>query len=379
MDLKPQFDQFIESIRLTPAQRGDLKTAHRTLRERLTNDEALAPIIVSTFLQGSYRRFTATRPRNEQRADADVIVVTKLHESSYTPQQAHAVFVPFFERHYKGKYEFQGRSIGISMSKADLDVVVTSAPSETERSLLKSLSVATDESLDEAEAEGWRLTKSWAPASARGLLYSEQAVAAEPEWKLAPLRIPDRDAARWDDTHPLEQLRWAREKNARCNKHFLNVVKAVKWWRRLNPEPKYPKGYPVEHMVGDCCPDGIQSVAEGVTRTLEGMVERYHLDVLLGRTPVAPDRGVPGHNVLGRVTPSEFAAFYAKVAAAAAVARQAYDCPRAKESAGFWQQLWPTFPDPPEQGGGGDGGRGPDQGGFSQRGGPTVLSGQRFG
>jgi hypothetical protein len=142
------------------------------------------------------------------------------------------------------------------------------------------------------------------------VLYATHSIAAEPEWKLRPLRIPDREAARWDDTHPLEQLQWAREKNARCNKHFLNVVKALKWWRRLNPDPKHPKGYPVEHIIGDCCPDGIRSVAEGVTRTLEQIVERYEVDVLLGRTPVAPDRGVPGHNVLRRVSPSDFKAFY---------------------------------------------------------------------
>lgn len=58
------------------------------------------------------------------------------------------------------------------------------------------------------------------------------------------------------------------------NGHYVNVVKAIKWWRRLNAAPPYPKGYPLEHLIGISCPDGIASVAEGVVRTLEDIRDR---------------------------------------------------------------------------------------------------------
>ena len=49
----------------------------------------------------------------------------------------------------------------------------------------------------------------------------------------------------------------------------MNVVKALKWWRLLDRPGEYPKGYPLEHIIGACCPDGIASVAEGVARAFD--------------------------------------------------------------------------------------------------------------
>ena len=47
------------------------------------------------------------------------------------------LFVPFLEKHYKDKYRIQGRSIGISLSYVDLDIVPTSAPGESETGVLQ--------------------------------------------------------------------------------------------------------------------------------------------------------------------------------------------------------------------------------------------------
>jgi len=45
----------------------------------------------------------------------------------------------------------------------------------------------------------------------------------------------------------------------------VNVVRSIKWWRHEHADelPKYPKGYPLEHMIGHVLPDGIDSVPEG--------------------------------------------------------------------------------------------------------------------
>ncbi len=83
----------------------------------------------------------------------------------------------------------------------------------------------------------------------------------------APLLIPDREAKKWIETNPLAQIQWTQRKNALCNSHYINVVKSLKWWQINNFHdgnlPKYPKGYPLEHIIGFCCPDDISSVAKG--------------------------------------------------------------------------------------------------------------------
>ncbi len=348
MQLEAQFDTFLQDIRLTTAQRKELKDGHQRLRARLFADAELAPRFVNTFLQGSYRRHTAVRPKGDKRADVDVVVVTKLSEDQFTPQKAMDLFRPFLDRHYEGKWRQQGRSIGIEMAAVDFDLVITSAPSEAEIMEYQAASISTDEDL--VEALDWRLNDLWKPMSER---FSDQwkshndlALKAAPEWKLQPLRIPDLDARKWTPTHPLEQHRWTLDKNRNTNKHFVNVVKALKWWRLESyPDCKHPKGFPLERIVGDCCPNGIDTVAEGVVATLEEIVRKYQPLVMLGQKPILMDYGVPEHDVLKRLSYDQFEAFYKQSAEAANLARRAFDADEQGESRDLWAQLFgPKFP-----------------------------------
>lgn len=126
------FSDFLADIRLQQNHRDELKTGHTTLQNRLWADEDLSKIIVNTFLQGSYHRATAIRPHGGKRADVDIVVVTKIPEST-NPEDAMALFKPFLDKHYKDKWELQGRSIGISMSYVDLDLVITPRPKRTKK------------------------------------------------------------------------------------------------------------------------------------------------------------------------------------------------------------------------------------------------------
>lgn len=343
MKIDAYFNDFLCDIRLTPSQKDDLIKGHKTLRDRLKADETLKSIIVSTFLQGSYRRATAVRPLNGKRADVDIIVVTNLDRHALTPQEAIDEFVPFVDKYYKGKYEIQGRSIGIELSYVDLDIVITSAPSEVDTAALQSRSVTSDLMLEDfTSSYEWRLSKSWSePDFQREYASLSATVHAEAEWKTSPLWIPDRDAEEWVETHPLEQIRWTRDKNKNTNRHYVNVVKALKWWLTLKLTTlKYPKGYPIEHMIGDCCPDNIASVAEGVCKTLEAIVSRYQTDHLLNRTPSLPDRGVPSHNVWKRVSAVDFASFYDSVKTYSKIAREAFDAAKLKTQVDKWRELF---------------------------------------
>ena len=207
-----------------------------------------------------------------------------------------------------------------------------------------------------AEALDWKLHRSWVSLSSRGRADARSLLAeasSQAEWKAQPLRIPDREANAWEWTHPLEQIRWTRDKNARTNRHFVNVVKTLKWWRlEKHPEPKHPKGFPLERLIGECCPDGIDSVAEGLTMTLEKIVSEYALLVQVGGKPSLPDYGVPTHDVFKRISADDFRKFYEQVQDGADLARRALDSSDRTESGDLWRELLGSkFPSPPNGGG----------------------------
>jgi len=343
MELPNYFEKFLREIRPTQPQKDDLIQGHNTLRTRLREHDKFKDLIVTTFLQGSYRRFTLVRPVGEELADVDVVVATNINTDEYTePDKAMDLFVPFLREHYSGKYRRQGRSFGISLSYVSLDLVIVSVPSLAAVEILKSEAVSCNDTLE--EAKDWRLVPSWIPESQRHHPNGQTMVVKareEQEWKADPILIPDREVGKWVQTNPIEQMKWTHAKNARCNGYYLGVVKALKWWQRVNPDvPSSPSGYPLEHIVGYCCPDWISSVGEGIVRSLEGFVSSFHSNVLLHSVPELPDHGVPGSNVLKRVTPSEFSALFESIENAAVVARNAIDADTVKKSADLWRQLF---------------------------------------
>ncbi|MBW7876637.1 MAG: nucleotidyltransferase [Candidatus Cloacimonetes bacterium] len=375
MELDQQFKEFLAEIRPTDNQKNDMKKGHTLLRERLMQFEKLKPIIVTSFIQGSYRRSTAVRPKSDKRSDVDIVVVTNLPEAKYTPNQAMGLFKPFLNTHYKDKWRTQGRSFGIELSYVELDLVITSAPSEVDQENYRCDAVSGIDLLE--DVPDWRFNASWKSIHNR-VGYSElmKKAASEPEWKLNPLRIPDRNSGNWENTHPLEQIRWTRDKNCNTNGHFVNVVKALKWWRLENySEPKHPKGFPLERLIGECCPDEICSVAQGIVETLEKIRDKYQVTVLSNSKPRLSDYGVPEHDVFKRISADDFAKFYEQVKEGAALARKAYDYNSKSESGKLWRELLgDKFPLPPEE----KKSQNNSSGGFTQPTGPAVPRSGRF-
>ena len=362
MELPTYFTRFLKEIRPTEKQREKCKTGHQTLRDRLDEDTNLKPILVSTFLQGSYRRATAVRPKGEAKLDVDIIAVTRLNCYDYPdPDKAMDKFVPFLKKHYKGKYQRQGRSFGIELSYVNLDLVITSAPSEAEVEVYESKAVRTDLTLE--DVNDWLLIKSWIPPSERINQTAFLESIRGKEWQTEPLWIPNRDAGDWEETHPVEQIKWTSKKNANCNKHYVNIVKAIKWWQRVHHEDDRPKGYPLEHLVGVCCPDSITSVAKGITLTLEAIVANYGAYALRKQTPFLPDHGVPHHNVFDRVDGEDFSEFYEHAKDAAEIARDALDAEEKEKSIEKWQELFgskfPNSGDSDDNGNRGNSSKGP--------------------
>ena len=325
MELDNQLREMVKKISPTDTQQKELRDGHIRLRERLMSDEPLKQLIVGTFLQGSYRRHTGIKPEADDKPDVDVVAVTRLDSRHCAPEAALNTFVPFLNRHYPGKWKKKGRSIGIEMSKVKLDVVPTSAPSEVEERALREF-LRNDDAAD--------------------LSFRSSDL-----WKETPLWIPDREALVWQRTHPLEQIRWTHEKNARTNGHYIHVVKLVKWWLQTqHPDLEYPRSYPLEHIVGDCCPDDVTSLAQAFTETLEEIERRYRPCVSAGTVPKLPDRGVPEQNVLKRIKPGDFRRFHEKCDVTAKVARQALESTDEAESANLWSRIFgASYPVLPNQ------------------------------
>lgn len=342
--LPSYFDQYLKDIRPTQNQRDECKTGHEALRERLHNDEPLKEVVVDTFLQGSYRRATAVRPAGGVKSDVDVITVTNLDKAKYTPRQAMNLFIPFLEKHYKGRWEAKGRAFGISLSYVELDLVITAAPSEAQTESWRQLA-----GLSESDIIGdtkWEPADAWFPEGLFDSSITERAAA----WKLEPLDIPDREANEWDRTDPLAQIAATWAKSRGTNRHYVNVVKAVKWWKvAQQPDMDYPKGYPLEHLLWVSCPNGITSIAQGVVSALEDIANRYKVHADTGQVPFVPDHGVPEHNVLGRLSVEDFQEFHRRICEAANHARDAFNESNVCESAEKWRLLFGSkFPLCPE-------------------------------
>lgn len=380
MKLEPQFREFLREIRPTDIQQEDWKSGAKTLRNRLAQDPGLKDILEETFLQGSIRRSTAIRPSGGKRPDVDIVVVTNIDYNQTTPHQAMDRFKPFLDKHYKDKWRPQGRSFGIELSHVDMDLVITALPrtvqvvnerqaaSIADRAALANIyrSAAATSFATLEEDTSWRLNPRWQDSRAfsdlDGLNRQLGSVMNEglkdevtDLWKNEPLWLPDRDTKTWGRTHPLLQISWTAEKNRNTNKTYLHIVRAIKWWRLEIAEklPKYPKGYPLEHMVGHLLRDGADlSTAQGIVEVFESFRDKWLLTARSHQVPQLCDHGVPEHNVLARLSTQDFQDFVEVISGFATLARKAFDSLDASESGKLWQQIFGAeFPLPGPNGG----------------------------
>jgi len=363
------FIDFLAEIRLTEALKSACQEKHLELRRLLQADSDLAAVIIDAFLQGSYRRDTSVRPLNPsdgtEHVDVDLVVVTTLDPNAYTPDMVVTKLMPFLNRNFRGRWTRNDRSIKIAFADTPitLDLVTTAAPSMIQEAIkaAESRRPGTGGMLPLSRR---KLDEPSDILSFRRALSEVRKAVGNEDWREDALLIPDRELKTWVKTHPIAQIEWTTRKNSSTSGHYINIVKAVKWWRRRNTKPEHPKGYPLEHLIGAMCPDHVDSVAEGLTHSLEAAVLTFQR----GDKPVLPDHGVPEHDVLRRVTVADFAAFLGVLRSAASLARRAMDSPTVPESASTWRELLgPEFPVP-------------DGGGFTKRvAASTITTTGRYG
>ncbi len=311
MKLPSYFKDFLAEIEPSPSYKEDQQSGHKTLRKRLATDGDFKSIHVNTFLQGSYKRNTAIHPGK----DVDIVVVTSLDPDTTTAADANSRLGKCLKRYYE-KVEPQNRSFCVTLSYVTMDVVLaTSRHLKQQAALLESLCRA--DALENVSA-----------------------------WAEHPLLIPDRDLGRWVETHPKRQLAWTTDLNAECGGYFVPLVKMFKWWRKeAYDSPKYPKGYVLERLAGECVDKTKRDHAEGFVQLLENLHTRFSAYASLGSVPTLPDAGVPSHNVAHRLSADDFKIFMAKVAIALPLARDALAADEVQKSAELWRKIFGTkFP-----------------------------------
>jgi len=351
------FSDFLSEIRLSDKQLADLRTAHRELRQRLKDDDITKDLLVDSFLQGSYARSTGIKPEAGHKVDVDVVAVTNIDHSTTKAREAFDVVLPFVAKYYS-IYEQQSRSIGISLDSVDLDFVITASPSEETKDEIRKANLGFAFTVEDLGIQNSVSKDSSMRSDEKdSLLRFFNSDEKDNGWRSEPLLVPDYDDNEWHRTHPLEQIRWTSSKNQACNGHYINVVRAIKWWKRVNmPNAKYPKSYPLEHFIGFCCPDAIDNVADGIVKTLETIVLKYPTK------PFLSDHGVPEHDVFEKLSDDDYNVFYTEVCKAAPIARAAYNAEEVKDSVILWRKFFADCDEFPEYNG-----RNNTTGGFTPR------------
>ena len=242
------FLRFLSDIEPSDSTKASAKSAHENLRSFLQDHEIFKEYHVKTFLSGSYKRNTAIRPKTrdgeKERPDIDIIVVTN-HTLSDDPQEV----ITLLYNTLKNKYpdiRKQSRSVGITTSTVDMDVVPIIAPF--------------------------------------GLN--------------SKLYIPDRKLDNWLETNPPGHTEWTTEINKNFDGRFKPTVKLFKWWRRENPTiNKKPKGFVLECIAAECMDPDVDQYPELFVGMFENIVSNYSTDIRLGNVPHIEDPSVSGNDV----------------------------------------------------------------------------------
>lgn len=330
------FVDFVSNINLRQHVKNELMDQYKILMNRLRS-EPIGEHIIAVFLQGSVARDTAIKSINEDKSDIDIVVVTDFvctdnanNTDIYkkSPEQALNAFRPFLNKYYSGKWKKQGRSLGIEMSNCCIDLVPTALPSMEMKKFLREVFSNTDAYSKEMFSESY---------------VSQQLVNCSQKnkaWKNDYLMIPDREAKKWDKTHPLEQIRWANEKHGSTNYNYKKVVRSLKWWNKNFVDIDGIKSYPLEHFIGECCPDNKTfNLERSVYESIVAMAEY---------SPVKPymaDRGVAEHDVFARVDETNYQEFIKILKVVAKKAKEAYFNEDKKQSSLLWREIFGTeFP-----------------------------------
>jgi hypothetical protein len=284
-----RFTELLDDIEPSKTTKSNASSGHQGIREHLEFHDTYKRF-VRAFLSGSYARDTAIRPTatadGKERPDVDIIVVTN-HIQSDNPDTVL-------------------RALARALESGD-------DPYAVERINKRSVRVVT-----------WAAEMDVVPV-----------IAANGSFLIA-----DRETGQWKLTNPPAHTDWSSQQNTAFNGRFKRLVKLFKWWRRVNPSGRRPKGFVLEVLVAQHAPKDETHWGEAFAKLLENIYATYRFSAALGLKPTIHDPGMPGNDILSKVTAAQWKDFIEKVRVYAEIARRAQSADDIEEATRLWRRVF---------------------------------------
>lgn len=299
--LNSLFDQFLSNIEPDKDAVAYAQEAHKPVRDFLEHDEDFGKYVESTFLYGSYRRYTAVGDIK----DVDIVVIINVDpdDEVNTPQKVLRRLKTALARYYDDPENpaYQRRSIRVNDPLPDnpdvlmtLDIIPAVAPNGADQ----------------------------------------------------PLKVPDREARTWIQSHPKGHIDTtsALNRDEYSGGRFVPLVKMMKsWWRyqceERQPEverPK-PKGFWVECLAAESFDPTQRSWADHFIAVLRKISERFDG---VSEVPQLQDPGLPDQALRTSMTFEEFRVFMCAVNDSLRLAITARDRVDYLESSVVWRDIF---------------------------------------
>jgi hypothetical protein len=152
--------------------------------------------------------------------------------------------------------------------------------------------------------------------------------------------LSDRDLGHWRATNPPGHTTWSATQNRLFGERFKPLVKMLKWWRRQNPSGKRPKGFVLEVLVSKHAPREETHYGEAFAKTLENIYSSYRYLADLGLKPTIEDPGLPGSDILSKVSVTDWRNFIDRMRVHAEYAMRAQTTEDMEEATRLWRKLF---------------------------------------
>lgn len=282
-----RFTELLSDIEPSPTTQRASSSAHTSVRNFLKSHPKFKDRWEGDFLAGSYARSTAIRPKKTEdgyeRPDVDIIMVTSFSTENH-PDDVLDELGSALDDGYTVE-RINKRSVRVVTGSAEIDVV---------------------------------------PVVEAGSHY----------------QLPDRDLGSWKATNPPAHNDWSRDQNEVFNGRFKPLVKLFKWWRRENRTGKRPKGFVLEVLVSKHSPADETHYGEAFARMLESIYASYGKLASLGIKPTIDDPGLPGNDILSKVSITDWKSFIERVRVHAGFARRAQQEGDMEEATRLWRRLF---------------------------------------
>lgn len=285
-----RFTELLQDIEPSSTTKTRASGGHTNIRDHLRTQAKFKDRYITSFLSGSYARDTSIRPRissdGQERPDVDIIVVT----SFSTDDHPNAVLKEVCRALENGGNGYSverinKRSVRVETWQAEMDIVP--------------------------------VIGTW-----NGYL------------------IADRDTGTWKSTNPPVHTSWSSEQNQRFSGRFKPLVKLLKWWRRINPSGRRPKGFVLEVLVAIHAPFGETHYGEAFAQLLSNIYNAYAGLAAIDQKPFIPDPALPSNDILAKVTVAQWKDFVEKVRVYADIARRAQDSEDMDEATRQWRRVF---------------------------------------